>query len=191
MQHHRKTPFTSFFTLKLVIILMASLLFIAFLSLLLFFSLSSATHHHQQPSTKPPPKPNSVPPGLEINQACKATRFPDTCESSLVNSNHVPPNPTPTQIIESAMWVSSQNLDTAESMVHIILDSAAGNPNRTTGHRRTTVRGGGYWQQRLRADGSSHRGPFSTTPLLNYTSNNLHDRLHQTRAVLLRHRLSL
>ncbi|THG08562.1 probable pectinesterase/pectinesterase inhibitor 51 isoform X2 [Camellia sinensis] len=132
MQHHRKTPFTSFFTLKLVIILMASLLFIAFLSLLLFFSLSSATHHHQQPSTKPPPKPNSVPPGLEINQACKATRFPDTCESSLVNSNHVPPNPTPTQIIESAMWVSSQNLDTAESMVHIILDSAAGNPNRTT-----------------------------------------------------------
>ncbi|CAL5325013.1 unnamed protein product [Camellia sinensis] len=34
-----------------------------------------------------------------------------------------------------------------------------------TSHRRTTVRGGGYWQQRLHADGSSHCGPNSTTPL--------------------------
>ncbi|XP_059640649.1 probable pectinesterase/pectinesterase inhibitor 51 [Cornus florida] len=121
---------------------MASVFFLALLSLLIFFSLSyAAPYHHRRPSsprfTRPisnPPSPKrsvmvSVPP--EIHLACKATRFPDTCESSLANSNHVPPNPNPTQIIESAMWVSDQNLKTAQSMVQDILDSSAGNFNRS------------------------------------------------------------
>ncbi|KAF5480672.1 hypothetical protein F2P56_001405, partial [Juglans regia] len=53
-------------------------------------------------------------------------------ETSLTQSNQVPPNPTPLQLIQSAIWVSSQNLHTAQSMVKSILDSSAGNVNRTS-----------------------------------------------------------
>ncbi|KAH7859905.1 hypothetical protein Vadar_006927 [Vaccinium darrowii] len=114
---------------------MASFLSLALLSLLLFFSLSSAArHHHSSPSppkfNKPNPTLASTPP--EIHQACIATRYPDTCETSLVNSKQVPPNPTPAQIIQSAIWVSTENLKTARSMVQEILDSSAGNLNRST-----------------------------------------------------------
>ncbi|KAK2980369.1 hypothetical protein RJ640_014542 [Escallonia rubra] len=125
--------------LKFLLISMASLLSLALLSLLLFFSISSATRHpHHRPSPphltpKPPsPKPSlssSAPP--EIHLACKATRFPEKCESSLVQSNRVPPNPNPLQIIQSAMAVSTDNLKTAQSMVRDILNTATGNPNRT------------------------------------------------------------
>lgn len=119
-------PFSS----KFLLISMASLLF---LSLVLFFSLSSAVRHHHNNNHPPSPPTHSiasVPP--EIHQVCTATRYPDTCETSLVQSNHVPPNPTPVQIIQSAIWVSSKNLETAQSMVRAILDSSAGSLNRST-----------------------------------------------------------
>ncbi|KAG6660783.1 hypothetical protein I3843_03G124400 [Carya illinoinensis] len=114
---------------KLLVISMACIFFV---SLVLFLSLSSASHsenrHHAGKSS--PDAPSSI--SAAIRQACKATRFPSPCETSLTQSNHVPPNPTPLQLIQSAIWVSSQNLHTAQSMVKSILDSSAGNLNRTT-----------------------------------------------------------
>ncbi|CAK9162534.1 unnamed protein product [Ilex paraguariensis] len=146
--HHRKPikPTSvslhskSNFSLKFLLISMATIFSLAILSLLLFFSLSSATHHRgpsppkfTKPISKPPsPKPSMASTSPEIRQACKSSRFPETCETSLFGSNQVPPNPTPLQIIQSAMWVSSQNLKTAQSMVQNILDSSTGNLNRTT-----------------------------------------------------------
>jgi pectinesterase inhibitor-like protein len=93
---------------------MASLFFLSFLSLVL--SLSSATN---------------VPPA--IRQACKATRFPIPCETSLTLSQHAPSSsPTSLQLIQSAISISSDNLHTAQSKIKSILDSSAGNQNRTT-----------------------------------------------------------
>ncbi|XP_052196617.1 probable pectinesterase/pectinesterase inhibitor 51 [Diospyros lotus] len=126
-----KTPLA----LKLLLISMASLFFLALVSLLVLFSRSSAIHHHRSPTPRSPisgsKQPPLPPPPPEIQQACKATRHPDTCEASLVQSKRVPPNPDPTQIIQAAMSVSSQNLKTAQSMVQDILDSSAGNLNRS------------------------------------------------------------
>ncbi|KAK4760985.1 hypothetical protein SAY87_005878 [Trapa incisa] len=69
----------------------------------------------------------------EIAQACKATRFQDTCSSSLTRSMaSLPPKPGPLAIIETAMRVSSENLATAESMARSILESSAGHLNRTS-----------------------------------------------------------
>ncbi|KAI9391579.1 hypothetical protein POPTR_007G107300v4 [Populus trichocarpa] len=121
---------------------MASLLSFSLFSLFLFLSLSSSstttlkTNSHHPTKQKQKPRPN-VPPSSasttppEILQACKATRFQDTCVSSLSNPN-VPRNPTPLQIIQSAISVSNTNLKTAQSMVKSILDSSTGNINRTT-----------------------------------------------------------
>ena len=108
---------------------MASVFFLSIPSLVLFLSLASATVDSpaQQPTPNDPS--SSAPP--EIRQACKATRFPVDCESSLTISNHVPSNPTSLQLIQSAIWVSSQNLHTAQSMVKSILDSSASSQNRT------------------------------------------------------------
>lgn len=123
-------------TSKLLLISMASLLCLGLLSLLLFFSISSASHHHNHHhNSSPPPQSPADSAALgeaEIIQACKATRFPGTCQVSLLSSGHVPPNPTPFQIIQSVTWVSSDNLVKAQSMVQAILESSTGNPNRTT-----------------------------------------------------------
>ncbi|KAB1223329.1 putative pectinesterase/pectinesterase inhibitor 51 [Morella rubra] len=108
--------------------------FFVFISLLLF-SLSFASRHPHSPTPPPLAKPSpsdspSVP--SKIHQACTATRFQGQCETSLLQSNHVPPNPTPVELIQSAIWVSSQKLHTAQSMVKSILDSSSRSQNRTT-----------------------------------------------------------
>ncbi|XAR73195.1 Pectinesterase [Bertholletia excelsa] len=113
---------------------MASLFSLALVFLVLFFSLSSAAHRYHNPSPAipgPNPKPSLTSAQPKIRQACRATRHPDTCESSLLQSSQVPPDPDPTQIIQSAIWVSSQSLKTAKSMVQTILENSAGNVNRT------------------------------------------------------------
>ncbi|KAK6922829.1 Pectinesterase inhibitor domain [Dillenia turbinata] len=115
---------------------MASLLCLSFLSLLLYLSLSFALHHHHtHPSLSPPliPSQDTTPP--QIQQACNATRFPQTCESSLTGSGSVPPYPNSLQIIATAIGVSTQNLETAKEMIQNILDSSSGNPNRSTAAR--------------------------------------------------------
>ncbi|XP_038706646.1 probable pectinesterase/pectinesterase inhibitor 51 isoform X2 [Tripterygium wilfordii] len=118
---------STFLSLSKPTSLMASLISLSLLSLLLFFSLSSAAHHKTPPRTV---KQGTIPP--EIQQACKATRYPETCEAALTQSSHVPPHPTPIEIIQSAISVSSTNLVTAISMAKSILDSSTGNLNRTT-----------------------------------------------------------
>lgn len=134
---HHKKPNTAFLSFskpsKFVIVFMASLFFLSLLSLVLYFSLTSARSH--QPPTHPPraAQPSSIPP--EIHQACKATRFPIACESSLTLSDRVPSNPTSLQLIQSAIWVYSQNLHTAQSMVKTILQSSTGSINRTLAAR--------------------------------------------------------
>ncbi|VVA34106.1 PREDICTED: probable pectinesterase/pectinesterase [Prunus dulcis] len=109
----------------LFLISMASFLFLALLSLAIFLSLTSAARNHQ------PPRSHVISPIPQIQQACKATRFPDSCQASLAGlvTN---PNTTPIQIIQSAIQVSTDGLQTAQKMVKSILDSSAGNENRTT-----------------------------------------------------------
>ncbi|KAJ4715279.1 Pectinesterase [Melia azedarach] len=91
---------------------MASVLLHYLFALFLFFSISSSCSQPQ------------------IQLACEATRYPEICRSSLSESHTVPQNPTPEQIIQSAIWVSSKKHKTAQSMVKAILDSSANHLNR-------------------------------------------------------------
>ncbi|KAH7566040.1 hypothetical protein JRO89_XS08G0071800 [Xanthoceras sorbifolium] len=123
-------------TAKIIIIIMASLILLALVSLLLLFSISSASRHSKHnssppktPSHTPPPPPSFPADVAEVSVACKATRYPDTCQKSL--SKRVPEKPTPTQVLEAAISVSAENLETAKTMVVSIRDSSAGNKNRT------------------------------------------------------------
>ncbi|KAK4366905.1 hypothetical protein RND71_014785 [Anisodus tanguticus] len=107
-----------------------------FLSLFLFFSSSSSEFHSLKnsitPISVPPPSPSQSPNiPTEIQGACKASRDPPTCESSLTDSSYFPSNLTTVQIILSALSISSQNLTSAQSMVKNLLDTAAGNVNLT------------------------------------------------------------
>ncbi|XP_030496988.2 probable pectinesterase/pectinesterase inhibitor 51 [Cannabis sativa] len=134
--HKNKPKRTRFFLL----LAMSTLFLLSFLSLLLFFTQSaSADHHHHHPKPPPqsfkPPSPKSsgvsaAP--LIIQQACKATRFQQPCESSLGQPGRVEADSTPVQIIQAAIGVSSENLKKANSMVQSILDSSASNVNRST-----------------------------------------------------------
>ncbi|GMN32958.1 hypothetical protein TIFTF001_003890 [Ficus carica] len=114
---------------------MASILLLSFS--LFFFSLSSSSSHHYHrhpPLSRPPHAPSSPNPSassasLPVKQACKATRFPDSCEASLTR---VSPDASPLEVIAAAIGVSTENLLTAQSMVKSILDSSKGNQNRST-----------------------------------------------------------
>ncbi|XP_057998310.1 probable pectinesterase/pectinesterase inhibitor 51 isoform X3 [Hevea brasiliensis] len=78
-------------------------------------------------------EPSSVATGTppEISRACNSTRFPDVCVSSFADSKQVPQNPTPLQIVQSAISLSAANLQTAQSMVKSILANSTGSLNRT------------------------------------------------------------
>ncbi|CAH8357402.1 unnamed protein product [Eruca vesicaria subsp. sativa] len=77
------------------------------------------------------PSSSSSSSSSQIPLACKATRYPNQCISSLSPPGRVPPDPTPTQLIHSAISASLQTLKTAQSKVKSILDSSAGNLDRT------------------------------------------------------------
>ncbi|KAK4486786.1 hypothetical protein RD792_006628 [Penstemon davidsonii] len=98
---------------------MAYLLPSTFLSLLLFFPLSSAFGNHR-------PRDENL-----IHEVCKASRDPSTCKASLSKFNHLPPNASLTRVIDTALWVSSENLNKSRFMVHDILNASSGNQNRT------------------------------------------------------------
>ncbi|MQL85967.1 hypothetical protein Taro_018493 [Colocasia esculenta] len=83
-----------------------------------------------------------------IEQACKATRFPDSCVSSLAHFPSLPANATPTDLILAAMSVSAQNQKTALSMVRDVLEASAGNPNRTNA-AESCIEHMGYSERRL------------------------------------------
>ncbi|XP_062096850.1 probable pectinesterase/pectinesterase inhibitor 51 [Humulus lupulus] len=137
MTIHKNKPTRTHFLLLLA---MSTLFFLSLLSLLLFFTQSSSAdhrHHHQKapPRNFKPPSPESssvsaAPP--IIQQACKATRFQQPCETSLGQPGRVVADPTPVQIIQAAIGVSAENLKKANSMVQSILDSSASNLNRST-----------------------------------------------------------
>ncbi|GJT25245.1 probable pectinesterase/pectinesterase inhibitor 51 [Tanacetum coccineum] len=71
---------------------------------------------------------------LKIQEACKATRFPVECQDSLTKSNLIPPDSNPYHIVNSALSLSSKNLEAATKMIQDISksSSAAGNQNLTT-----------------------------------------------------------
>ncbi|KAI4317118.1 hypothetical protein L6164_025022 [Bauhinia variegata] len=110
---------------------MASILCVSILTIFLFLTISSATRHHHTPAPRSPAPSLTTTVTPEIQQACKATRFPQQCQTSLAQSNRVPSNPTPLQLIQAALGVSSDNLKTAQSMVEAILDASANSQNRT------------------------------------------------------------
>ncbi|CAN6697654.1 unnamed protein product [Malus baccata var. baccata] len=62
---------------------------------------------------------------------CKATRFPDACQTSLTNLV-TEPNTTPLQTIQFAVQLSGDGVKTAQGMVKTILDSSPASQNRTT-----------------------------------------------------------
>ncbi|KAK9062297.1 hypothetical protein SSX86_019483 [Deinandra increscens subsp. villosa] len=88
---------------------------IFFISLIVLLPPNSAIH---------PPSSNSN----LIQQACKATRYQQLCESSLTRY----PNANANQIIQSALNISYASLRLAQSMAQSILKASAGNPSRTT-----------------------------------------------------------
>ncbi|XP_042495486.1 probable pectinesterase/pectinesterase inhibitor 51 [Macadamia integrifolia] len=112
---------------------MACLISITLLSFLLIFSLSSAKAYHHLyslPNQKPIPKSASASPEI-IRQACKATRFPDSCVATLIQSSNLTQNAKPIEIVQAAMSISAQNLKTGQSMVKNIRDTSSGNLNRS------------------------------------------------------------
>ncbi|CAN7005187.1 hypothetical protein BRARA_C00390 [Brassica rapa] len=109
---------------------MSSVLILLFSLFLLASPSSSSRHHHHHHNKSPPLNPSSST-ASQIRLACNATRYPDQCLSSLSQPGLVPPDPNPSQIIHSAISVSYQNLQTAQSKVKSILDASVGNLNRT------------------------------------------------------------
>lgn len=86
---------------------------------LLFISTSARHHRGLIPSD-----------GGDVNLACKATRFPETCQKAF--STRPPKSPSPVDIIGAAISVSADNLQTAKKMVASIKDSSEGNLNRSS-----------------------------------------------------------
>ncbi|GER29322.1 plant invertase/pectin methylesterase inhibitor [Striga asiatica] len=84
---------------KLVFISMTVLLSL----LLIFFITSSASTRHRHPSTA-------------HREVCRASRNPTACQASLTTNS-----PTVLLAVQSAVAISSQNLDTAVGMVHHVL----------------------------------------------------------------------
>ncbi|CAA7034793.1 unnamed protein product [Microthlaspi erraticum] len=122
----------------ILIIIAVSSILLLLLTLLLYATTSKSSHNrtntpHQSPSPGdlPPPKTPSPPPIAQIRLACNATRFPDHCFTSLSKPGQVPPDPKPVQIIHSAISVSFENLKSGQSKIKSILDSSAGNQNKT------------------------------------------------------------
>lgn len=101
---------------------------LSFLNFLFLFSTSAGNHYSHSPISKPNSFSSSSIP-VEIQEACKASRDPPTCQAVLVLVQ--PKQLTIPQIIQSALEVSSQNLNQAQSMVKNILDVSTGNINRT------------------------------------------------------------
>ncbi|KAK4797060.1 hypothetical protein SAY86_029386 [Trapa natans] len=113
----------------LLIIMAPFFLYLSLLSLH-FFSLPSSCVSLPPLS---PPFHDPVPPE-EIRQACKATRFPDVCASSLSQVS-LASGSGPSQILNAAISISVDNQKKAQDMVKRILDSSEGMENRTIASR--------------------------------------------------------
>ncbi|KAL8034678.1 hypothetical protein ABFX02_12G044700 [Erythranthe guttata] len=151
-QHFNKSRF--------IFISMAVFLSLAILSLILFITISSSAVRHPSAAAS-----GGAGAAVHSNQeiiglACRASRDPTTCQASLTQSNRVPPDATVLQVIESAVWVASQNLKTGRKMVQDILDSSAGDKNRSVA-AKTGLEVLTYAEYRLNlVDGALTRGGF-------------------------------
>ncbi|CAN7016203.1 unnamed protein product [Brassica rapa subsp. trilocularis] len=96
------------------------------LTLILYTTVSKSSHNRHNTQQQPPPPPIS-----QIHLTCNATRFPEHCFSSLSKPGLVPQDPKPVQIIHSAISISFETLKSGQSQIKSILDSSAGNENRT------------------------------------------------------------
>ncbi|CAN4126295.1 unnamed protein product [Withania somnifera] len=102
-----------------------------FLLLFISYSLSSPDFLLSNNSVTPISFPPWPPIPIEIQRACKASRDPPTCKSSLTDPSHFPSDLTNLEIILSALSISSQNLTIARSTVKNLLNTASGNVNLT------------------------------------------------------------
>ncbi|CAI9108977.1 OLC1v1008699C1 [Oldenlandia corymbosa var. corymbosa] len=100
---------------------MATFLSICIVSLVLCPSLSTAL----AAPTAPPGN------GGLIREACKASKTPPSCETSLSQATGGPPSGTLMDTIKLAIWVSQTNVKTTQTMVNDILAVSRGNLNRT------------------------------------------------------------
>ncbi|KAK1384362.1 putative pectinesterase/pectinesterase inhibitor 51 [Heracleum sosnowskyi] len=105
--------------LPLASILSISLFFILFVSL-----------HHDSDTDSHTDKYSSPPQSISIQQACKATRYPDSCVSSLSNSN-LSSNMEPVQAIQAAIVASQSSLKTSSHKLQALQKASAGNFNLT------------------------------------------------------------
>ncbi|XP_020203620.1 probable pectinesterase/pectinesterase inhibitor 51 [Cajanus cajan] len=104
-----RKPIVAFSILRSIILL--SMTSLIFLSLLLLLHVS--------------PKASA-----DLHEACNATRSPLQCHSSL--SPHLPPNPTPLEIIHSAISLSNDHLANARSNLRTISLASSANLTRST-----------------------------------------------------------
>lgn len=125
--HRKNTPSRNL----ILIIIVVSAILLLLLTLIIYSKSSHNTPHQPSPVVPPPPKTPSPPPIAQIRLACNAARFPDHCFTSLSKPGLVPPDPKPVQIIHSAISLSSSTLKSGRSQIKSILDSSAGNKNRT------------------------------------------------------------
>ncbi|KAF2572172.1 hypothetical protein F2Q70_00000588 [Brassica cretica] len=120
--HRKKLPPRTFILITIAV----SAILLLLLTLILYATVSKSSHNSHNTQQQPPP-----PPTAQIRLACNATRFPDHCFSSLSKPGLVPQDPKPVQIIHSAISVSYESLKSGQSQIKSILDSSAGDKNRT------------------------------------------------------------
>lgn len=97
-----------------LVFVMASILSVS-LFLFFFFFL----HNH-----------SSAEQSVVVQQACNATRFPDSCVNSLSGSK-LSSNPEPVQIIQAAVEASQTSLETSIDKLRALQKSSTGNFNLT------------------------------------------------------------
>ncbi|PKA50295.1 putative pectinesterase/pectinesterase inhibitor 51 [Apostasia shenzhenica] len=128
-----------------ILSLFLSLLFLAMIS-----SFSSSSHPRRHKATA-----SSALSTPEIHDACKASRFPESCEQRLSNSiPSLPPGADSAQIIAAVFNSSLSNLQTARSTAKAILDASAADRNRTNA-ARNCIELLSYSENRLSAATSS------------------------------------
>lgn len=113
--------------------------------LLLFFLLLSANvsgHRHHSHHQRAPVLPGNggdasiADVSAAVNLACRASRFPDLCESALSSlSPSLPPNPSAVDLILAVLAASWNRTNTARVTAEDILGASASDLNRTTAAR--------------------------------------------------------
>ncbi|KAK9755083.1 hypothetical protein RND81_01G001400 [Saponaria officinalis] len=125
-------PFHFHFNFKLIFLFFSmATSFLLLLYSLLFLSLSSPSSSSSHRSHRPPSSTSTSTSSVVIQLACRATRFPDSCQSMLSATASLDPSAPPQAVIAAAFTAAAKNLDVGQAMVKDILDGSAGNQNRS------------------------------------------------------------